>query len=261
MSYQILSTSEFYTNVADTMHRLDPSWDEERWQAQRIAERDVLGHVLGQAKGGSVLDSSCGSGGQAIPLAKLGWQVTAADITEASLELAKTRAEQEKVSIDFQACDMRQLHQAFPASFDWVISCSALDNLTVDAEIQQALQGIFEALKPGGKCYIRLRDFDNILEHKPHYEFKEERLVPHGRAIRLEDWIYESETHVICIYVFLWEDYRKQGYRWATDIFSFRRRALRKAELKGFMAAVGFKNIEILPQPNPWSPYEVVARS
>jgi ubiquinone/menaquinone biosynthesis C-methylase UbiE len=191
----------------------------------------------------------------------LGWQVTATDITEASLDLARQRARREKVSVDFCVCDMRHLHQTFSASFDWVISCMALDNLTADEDIQQAIDGMFAALKPGGKCYIRLRDFDNIMEDKSRYEFKGERRVPHGRVIRLEDWDYESETHVVFIYVFLWEDNRKDGYRWATDIFSFRRRALRKAELRRFLTTAGFGEIEFLPQPTPWHPYEVVASS
>lgn len=55
-----------------------------------------------------------------------------------------------------------------------------------------------------------LRDFDNLMQHKPRYEFREERLVPHGRVIRLEDWHYESETHVVYSYVLLWEDQQKK---------------------------------------------------
>lgn len=261
MSLEVLSTQEFYSRIADYMYQVDPTWDEERWQAQMIAERELLGGVLGEANGCSVLDCSCGSGEQAIPLARLGWQVTATDITEESLNLGKQRARQEGVSVDFRVCDMRYLAQTFPASFDWVISCMALDNLTADEEIQQAIKGMFGVLKPGGKCYIRLRNFDNLMKHKPRYEFREERLVPHGRVIRLEDWHYESETHVVYSYVLLWEDPRKKGYHWTTDIFSLKRRALRKADLKRFLIAAGFGEIEFLPQSSPWKPYEVVASS
>jgi ubiquinone/menaquinone biosynthesis C-methylase UbiE len=261
MNLQVLSTQEFYTQVTDYMHHVDPTWDEERWQVQLITERAALAKVLGQTNGGSVLDCSCGSGGQAIPLAKLGWQVTATDVTEASLHLGTQRARQVGVNIDFHVGDMRQLSQTFSPSFDWVISCMALDNLTIDQDIQQALDEMFAVLKPEGKCYIRLRDFDNIMADKPHYDFKEERLVPDGRIIRLEDWRYESETHVICMHVFLWEDHRKQGYRWKTDVFSFRRRAIRKAELQQFLVTAGFSEITFLPRSNPWQPYEVVASS
>jgi hypothetical protein len=97
------------------------------------------------------------------------------------------------------------------------------------------------------------------MQYKPRYEFRGERSVPHGRVIRLEDWDYESEQHVLYIIVYLWEDNRKTGYCWTTDIFSFRRRALRKAELQRFLVAAGFKENVFLPQLTPWHPYQVVA--
>ena len=282
MTVRILSAQEFYTGVADYMHRVDPSWDEERWQAQMVEESEILSRALGEGKGHSVLDCSCGSGGQAIPLAELGWQVTATDITEAYLNTARNRlaqispgsrlpksqansvrttseVRQEAVEIDFRTCDMRDLGRHFRATFDWVVSCMALDNITADEGIEQAVRGMYEALKPGGRCYIRLRDFDNIMRVRPRYDFKEERRVPYGRVIRLEDWDYESETYVVCIYVFLREDSRIEGYRWVTDVFAYRRRALRKAELEQFLRVAGFRQVEFLPQPGPWRPYEVVA--
>ena len=61
--------------------------------------------------------------------------------------------------------------------------------------------------------------------------------------------------------MYLWEDYRKTGYPWTTDIFSFKRRAFRNAELKEFMLAAGFKEVVFLPQLTPWHPYQVVATS
>jgi ubiquinone/menaquinone biosynthesis C-methylase UbiE len=259
MDWQVLSAQEFYTRVADYMRRVDPSWDEENWQAQMADELRVLPSVMGEANGRSVLDCSCGSGGQAIPLAKLGWQVTAADITTACLDIARRRARQEGVGIVFRRCDMRHLDRYFQSSFDWAISCMALDNITADEEIQQAVRGMFGVLKPGGQCYIRLRDFDHIMDVKPRYDFKEERAVPHGRVIRLEDWAYESETHVLNTYVFLREDGRKTDWPWVTDVFSYQRRALCTAELERFLRAAGFQQVKFLPQPSPWHPYDVVA--
>lgn len=255
----VLNVQEFYTRVAGYMHRVDPTWEEERWQAQQVAERATLGATLGEAADRAVLDCSCGTGGQAVPLAKLGWRVTGADITAASLATARSRASREGVAIDLCVCDMRDLGRRFGATFDCVVSCMALDNITVDAEIGQAVSGMFAALKPGGTCYLRLRDFDHLMSAKPRYEWKEERGVPYGRVIRLEDWEYESGSQVLCSIVFLREDTRKEGYRWTTDVFSYRRRALRKVELERFLMVAGFGQIAFLPQPSPWHPYEVVA--
>jgi hypothetical protein len=109
------------------------------------------------------------------------------------------------------------------------------------------------------RCYLRLRDFDHLLSVRPRYDVKEERAVRYGRVIRLEDWLYESEQHVVNAWVFLREDTRKQGYRWETTVFAYRRRALRKGELQALLRGAGFDCIRFLPQPSPWDPYEVVA--
>ena len=118
---------------------------------------------------------------------------------------------------------------------------------------------MFDALKPSGRCYLRLRDFDHLMSVKPRYDFRSERGVPHGRLIRLEDWDYESATHVVNLWVFLHEDARKSGYRWETTTFAYRRRALRKSELSRFLREAGFPEVAFLPQESPWAPYEVIA--
>jgi glycine/sarcosine N-methyltransferase len=259
MDTPILAPEVFYASVARHMNEIDPGWAEERWRAQVERELNHLPGLLGDARGRSVLDCSCGDGGQAIPLAMLGWRVTATDITEPSLATARRRAAERGLSIAFQPCDMRDLGQRFESAFDVVITCMALDNITDDDGLQRAARGLFESLKPGGRCSIRLRDLEHILAARPRYDFSEERAVPHGRVIRLEDWDYADEERPVCAYVFLREDQRKEGYRWETTIFRYRRRVLRKRDLERMLLAAGFARVEFLPRPSPWAPYEVVA--
>jgi SAM-dependent methyltransferase len=258
-SMQVLDPPEFYTSLATYMRGIDPAWESANWQVQQAEEGDILSRALGAANGRSVLDCSCGAGGQAIPLARLGWHVTGVDCTPAAVEMTRQHAAEAHVSIDVRVVDMRDLARHFAPAFDCVLTCMALDNLLDDMQIQAALVGMFAVLKPGGTCYVRLRDFDSILQVKPRYDFKEERMLPHGRVIRLEDWEYETDTHVAYICVFLHEDQRKTGYQWDTAAFGLRRRALRKAELAQLMQQAGFQQITYLPQDSPWDPYEVVA--
>lgn len=206
-----------------------------------------------------MLDCSCGDGGQAIPLAQLGWQVAATDITDDALETARYRVKRQGLDIDFRVCDMRHLGTFFQNEFDQVITCMALDNIASEDGIRAAVRGMFGALKPGGQLYIRQRDFDHLMRARPRYEIKEERTIPHGRVIRMEDWEYESETHVVYFWLFLREDDRREVNRWAATAFRLQRRALRKAELEIILRAVGFDSVEFLSQPSPWHPYEVVA--
>lgn len=254
-----LPVADFYAGLADYVRGVDPTWEADNWCAQLVREREWLGSSLGRGDGKRLLDCSCGDGGQAIPLAELDWQVTAADVTVASLARAQGRAREMGLDIAFAELDMRRLGERFREQFDQVITCMALDNITEDDGILQALCGMREALKPGGGCYVRLRDMDNIMSTRPRYEFREERRLPNGRVIRLEDWIYESQTHVICVYVFLHEDRRREGYAWEVHTLAWRRRALRKAELGDLMAKAGFEEIRFLPQSSPWYPYEVLA--
>jgi hypothetical protein len=123
----------------------------------------------------------------------------------------------------------------------------------------EAVQGRRDVLTPTGRCYLRLRDFDHLLEVRPRYEFREERMIPFGRVIRLDDWLYENERYVVNTSVFLREDTRKDGYRWDTATFAYRRRALRKAELERLLDRAGFGSVRFLPQASRWDPFEVIA--
>jgi hypothetical protein len=136
----------------------------------------------------------------------------------------------------------------------------ALYDLGAGDDIQQAVHCMFAAVKPGGKCYIRLRDMNDLMDDRPRHTFHGERRTPHGRIICVEDWEYESETHVVHMYAFLKEDERHQDFRrWSTETLAYRKYAVRKAELKRFLEAAGFRRVEFLLQPGPWCPYEVVA--
>jgi 2-polyprenyl-3-methyl-5-hydroxy-6-metoxy-1,4-benzoquinol methylase len=229
-------------------------WDEEMLN---------LKAVLGQANGGSVLDCSCGWGRQTIALAKLGWHVTATDISATSLDFAKRCAQEEQLSIDFRISDMRDLAQHFHEIFDWVITCYALYELDTDENIQQGVNAIFNTLKPGGKCYLVQRDMDELMADQPRHEFHDEWRYPGGRVIHIVDWDYISDTHVIALDAFLKEDESKdpnEYLRWTTETIGVRKRVLRKTDLERFFTSAGFSPVNFLPKPNSWEELRLVAQ-
>ncbi len=253
--------AEFYARVNEYIFQYGlpdmasglKNWNEEGAQLHR---------ALGDADGRQVLDCSCGWGRQTIALAKLGWQVTATDVSETSLEFAKNCAREEGLSIDFEVCDMRGLGQRFDRQFDWVISCYGLYEIADCAGIQQAAAGMFAALKPGGKCYMRFRDMDELIAEKPRHVFGGERRVPGGRIICIEDWDFISDDEVVAINAFLREDEGRDiddHFRWVTETIGVRKLVLRKEQLSGFLQATGFDPIVFLPKPFPWMDVEVVA--
>lgn len=249
--------------VLEYMFTVGLPWDErtpDLWHEVLHREIEQLRPTIGTSDGGAALDCSCGMGSQAIALAKLGWQVTATDIAEARLEIARQRAAQDGVQVDWGVCDMRDLAQRFGAQFDWVVTCFGLYEITEDEGIQRAVDGMYAALKPGGRYYIRLRDMDALLEDKPRYEFHGEVRTPHGRVFCIEDWEYESETHATQIYVFMTEDERRDDWRrWRTEAVGTRKRAICQSELVQFLTRAGFEDITFLKRAGSWEPYEVVA--
>jgi rhodanese-related sulfurtransferase len=164
------------------------------------------------------------------------------------------------VAVDWRVSDLRAVGSMFSGQFEWVISCMALDNILENSGLAEAVGAMREALTPSGGCYIRVRNFEQLLAVRPRYDVREERLVPHGRVIRLEDWLYESEQHVVNVWIFLREDTRRTGYVWDTTIFAYRRRALTSSELTTTLRDAGFDAIHALPQGNAWDPIQLVAR-
>ena len=257
----ILPVQEFYARLNQYVLDVGLPYEVEDLKGWDT-EAQTLQTVMGAAQGQSVLDCSCGWGRQAIALAKTGWQVTATDVSGTSLDFARNFASQEGAQIAFGECDMRELAGRFHSAFDWVVSCFALYELVTDSDIQLAVDGMFHALKPGGKCYLRQRDMDFLMEEQPRYIFSGEKRVPAGRILCIEDWEFESEKSVISLYAFLREDERKDRsdhFRWVTDTLGYRKRALRAAELQGFLQRAGFQPVQVLPKAAPWMELEVVA--
>jgi SAM-dependent methyltransferase len=123
----VLGPVEFYTAVTSYLNRVDPTWDDS-WRDHLAGEASRLHAALGDGAGRSVLDCSCGAGAQAIPLAQLGFQVTATDVTAAYLATARERARQVGSAITFDTCDMRDVGDHFPGPFDVVLTCMAFES-------------------------------------------------------------------------------------------------------------------------------------
>jgi ubiquinone/menaquinone biosynthesis C-methylase UbiE len=256
-----MSSPEYYARLNEYILSVDLPWsvkDATDWEGS-LPE---LAAIFGPGAGRRVLDCSCGWGKQAIALAKLGWQVTATDISPTSLNFARRAAHEEEVTIDFRLLDMRYLAETFHSEFDWVVTGYALYELDADEAIQHAVSGMFQALKPGGQCYLIQRDHDELMDEKPRHEFHGEKRTPTGRVFCIGDWEYESTTHVIELNAFLREDETKEvndHFRWTTETIGVRKRVLYKADLVRFFQKAGFELVKILPKPSPWMEVQLVA--
>ena len=107
----------------------------------------VLADVAGSLPAGTALDLGCGEGGDAIWLARLGWRVTAVDVSATALNRASVHAATAGVEacIDFQRND---LARTFPAGVFDLVSAQYLQS-PVEFPRERVLAAA-QAVAPGG---------------------------------------------------------------------------------------------------------------
>ncbi|MFD0342201.1 class I SAM-dependent methyltransferase [Streptomyces sp. NPDC127117] len=101
---------------------------------------------------GDVLDLGCGNGGDALWLARLGWQVTAVDVSSVAVERLRGAALGHGLSGRISA-QQYDLHGAFPdGAFDLV--CAHYLHTPLDLDRAAVLRAAAHALRPGGRLLI-----------------------------------------------------------------------------------------------------------
>jgi SAM-dependent methyltransferase len=153
-----MSTSDFYDAMTPFYHLIYPNWEES--SSRQVALLDTIIHDYWGDQVNSILDVSCGIGTQSLGLAQLGYQVTASDLSAASITRAKAEAQRRHLAIRFSVADMRQVFRHHEQQFDLVISCdNAVPHLLSDDDIRQALEQFYQCTRPGGGSLISVRDY------------------------------------------------------------------------------------------------------
>jgi len=155
-------TNQFYDPMAPFYHLVHGDWDASI-SRQAAALDGIISARLGQGERYGLLDVTCGIGTQALGLAALGHDVTASDLSPASIERARAEAKTRGLDIDFHVADMCKVHEAHDSAFDVVYSAdNAVTHLLSDALILAALKSFHHTLKPGGLCMVTMRDYDKV---------------------------------------------------------------------------------------------------
>jgi SAM-dependent methyltransferase len=141
--------NEYYTDAQRASAEYFREIEERRYRAHYNL-RDLFASLQGSE--GKLLEIGCGIGVDSIQLAKCGFDVTAVDLTENALQVAKEFAAEREVSINFQLANAEKLE--FPdRSFDAVYSFGVLHHTP---DIQQAVAEVHRVLRPGGRAYVML---------------------------------------------------------------------------------------------------------
>jgi len=92
-------------------------------------------------KPAKALDLACGTGRNAIYLAEKGWQVTAVDNSSVGIEIAKQRAAEKGVEVEFRVADLEK--------GEFAIEAGAYDLI---GDFYYLQRNLFEAMKAGVKA-------------------------------------------------------------------------------------------------------------
>jgi cyclopropane fatty-acyl-phospholipid synthase-like methyltransferase len=101
---------------------------------------------------GSVLDSGCGSGENALFFASRGRKVTGIDFLAEPVEWAKRKANERGVNATFLVMDALALKE-LPEVFDNVID-SGLFHVFSDEDRRRYVEGLASVLKPSGRLFL-----------------------------------------------------------------------------------------------------------
>lgn len=183
---------------------VDPRWyeaffDEDDWLAialARDAEHDSTGDEvdfvlerLDPEPGARILDVACGHGRHSLELARRGYRVMGVDISDSSLELARTRAAHERLDVELVQGDMREL--PWRGEFDGAINVwSAWGYFADEADDERASAAVAGALKPGAR--FLLDTFNPIVLGSARFQPKGWDELGDGRLV-LEERSYDAE--------------------------------------------------------------------
>jgi SAM-dependent methyltransferase len=169
-------TEQFYAGLAPFYHLIYSNWE-----GSMRRQAGMLDSVIRETWGdvSAVLDVSCGIGTQAIGLAKLGYDVTASDLSAEEIERAKQEAHARGMSVAFSVADMRKAHDHHGKEFDVVLSAdNSVPHLLTDEDILAAFRQFHACTRPGGGCIVTVRDYEKE-------DLSKQQVKPYG--IREED--------------------------------------------------------------------------
>lgn len=190
-------TQTFYDNLAPHYDKLFLDW-----QSTTHEEAKIL-HKLFENNGfdntAHILDCACGIGTQAIGLARLGYDVTASDISDNEIAEAKIRSSDANVKIRFENADFCALSKTFTQQFEIVIAMdNALPHMLSSTDLERAIKSITNQIKENGIFVGSIRDYDALLKDKPPYSPPYIHQTDKGQRVSFQTWDwYEDHCKLI----------------------------------------------------------------
>ena len=220
---------QFYDNLASHYDKLFLDWNAETKEQALLLQK--IFQKSGFDESARILDCACGIGTQAIGLSKLGYNVTASDISSAELNEAKKRASENNVDIKFRYADFCALSDFFTEKFDVIIAMdNALPHMLTSEDLSTAIKSITEQIKKNGIFVGSIRDYDALLKDKPPYSPPYVHETMNGKRVSFQTWDWNDDRYKLTQYIINDEEtleinkfeceYRATGRKELSELFT-----------------------------------------
>jgi len=192
----------------------------------------------------TVLDLGCGTGGHALILSRRGYKVTGIDRSEDMLKIAKKRASDENLAVEFIKCDITNIN--LKKKFDAVIAMFAVMGYqTTNSALSKACQVARKHLNTGGIFIFDCWYGPAVLVEKPGIRIKEVNKDEKNRIIRFTEPVLDILNHTVEIKFKLLRIHK--GHLINETNESHFMRFLFPQEIRYFLEIAGFSEIEFCP--------------
>jgi 2-polyprenyl-3-methyl-5-hydroxy-6-metoxy-1,4-benzoquinol methylase len=182
----------FYNDIAEYYDLIYADWEE---SMRRYGA--VISELLGRGpRHMRILDVSAGIGTQALPLASLGYEVVARDLSPGAIARLRREAQDRGLEIDAAPSDMRNVGSSVGGLFDAVISFdNSIPHLLTDSDIILTFRGLSKLLAPDGVILVSIRDYDQV-DRSPSSVHSYGERSRQGRLYRLsQQWEWYDRSH------------------------------------------------------------------
>ena len=255
------SASQFYDHMSAYYHLIYKDW-RSIVRTEGVVLDDLLRDYIPSFRSPAscrVLDCAAGIGTQTLGLWQRDYDVTASDVSNASLSLIGEYAAFFKGNraaahpIKTRNADFRGLSESFRSqSFDAVICMdNAVAHMPTRGDLERAVDSMTRVLAPQGVVLLSVRPYEELMEKRPSIHPESPRFFDERTYFQI--WRWTDRDAYISYFFLILDDGR-------TMTWSTRFRAVTKQEILSAFSKAGFEANYLLPAESGYFQPVIVAR-